>query len=95
MASTQRIPVFFNFANRGTKYGKRKQQDSPLTGSFDDVHLRDIHARILLEAYMFPFSRVLCERMSSLGTVTSGSVFLLYGVYRLYRQVKATDRDNE
>ena len=22
-------------------------------------------------------------------------MFLLYGVYRLYRQVKATDRDNE
>ena len=46
-------------------------------------------------AYMFLFSRVLAERMSPTVRYVMGGVFLLYGVYRLYRQVKATDRDNE
>ena len=46
-------------------------------------------------AYRFLFSRVLAERMSPTGRYVMGGVFLLYGVYRLYRQVKATDRDNE
>ena len=44
---------------------------------------------------MFLFSRVLAERMSPTVRYVRGGVFLLYGVYRLYRQVKATDRDNE
>ena len=46
-------------------------------------------------AYMFLFSRVLAERMSPTVRYVMGGVFLLYGAYRLYRQVKATDRDNE
>ena len=46
-------------------------------------------------AYMFLFSRVLAERMSPTVRYVMGGVFLLYGVYRLCRQVKATDRDNE
>ena len=46
-------------------------------------------------AYMFLFSRVLAERMSPTVRYVMGGVFLLYGVYRLYRQVKPTDRDNE
>ena len=46
-------------------------------------------------AYMFLFSRVLAERMSPTVRYVMGGVFLLYGVYRLYRQVKTTDRDNE
>ena len=46
-------------------------------------------------AYMFLFSRVLAERMSPTVRYVMGGVFLLYGVYRLYRRVKATDRDNE
>ena len=77
---------FFNFANRGTKYGKRKQQDSPL------IFMLVFYLGM---AYMFLFSRVLAERMSPTVRYVMGGVFLLYGVYRLYRQVKATDRDNE
>lgn len=46
-------------------------------------------------AYMFLFSRVLAERMSPTVRYVMGGVFLVYGVYRLYRQVKTKDRDNE
>ncbi len=46
-------------------------------------------------AYLLLFSKVLAERMSPTVRYVMGGVFLIYGLFRLYRQVRVTNQDDE